>query len=113
MPKTIRKRGIVRAATLKTDIYVSRKSAYPALLKRATQLLEDNTIKSFVIHGMGAALNRAIELALELQQSYPQRFKWDITTDTVKLIDDVEEEASSSVETRCNSAIHIAINKLE
>ncbi|KAI8833205.1 hypothetical protein BC829DRAFT_408008 [Chytridium lagenaria] len=94
------KRSIQRAPTLLTDIYISRKSVFPALLKRAIKLLKSKN-PFITIHGMGAAVNKAIEVALK------------ILTSTVELVDDVvdEEEDEMTVERR-NSAIHIKIYKI-
>ena len=109
------KRASIRPPTLKNDIYISRKSSFPALERRAKKLMKDPTVAEIHIHGMGAAMNRAVELALELRRSCPDAFETRVDTSTVDLIDDVieqdEKESSLKVETRSNSAIHIHLTK--
>ncbi|KAJ3183200.1 ribonucleases P/MRP protein subunit pop7 [Gaertneriomyces sp. JEL0708] len=109
------KRPPQRAPTLSNDIYVSRKSSFLALAKRAQKLLDGKEFTFLTIHGMGAALNRAIQLALHLREKNNSRISWTITTSSVTLIDDVEPEDvddETACEVRQNSAIHIRIVKV-
>ncbi|KND03509.1 uncharacterized protein SPPG_08895 [Spizellomyces punctatus DAOM BR117] len=67
------------------------------------------------IHGLGAAITRAIELALSLREKNPDRIAWTITTSSVVLVDDIEPEdveADIYSEPRQNSAIHIRVVKV-
>ncbi len=70
------------------------------------------SIDFFLIHGMGAAVNRAVELALELKLERNGFFTWTIETSTVGLIDDLIDDENVSHETRNSSAIHIHIRKV-
>lgn len=44
----------------------------------------------FTIHGLGAAMNRAVELALTLRDEFKGTISISCNTSTVKLIDDFE-----------------------
>ncbi|KAJ3155478.1 ribonucleases P/MRP protein subunit pop7 [Geranomyces variabilis] len=109
------KRAVQRPPTLATDIYVSRKSTVQAQAKRARTLLDGPDFSFLTIHGLGAAINRAIELALHLKEQYQDRIAWTISLSTVTLVDDVEPEELDddvSTETRQNSAVHIRVVKV-
>ena len=113
----LKKRAPVREKTTnRNDIYVSRKSKYHALLSRGKMLLEQAPLNSATIniHGLGAAVNTAVDLALELQKHFggPSHLKFSITTETVPLVDDFysrdyDEEFFQGSQVRFNSAIHI------
>ncbi|KAI9094034.1 ribonuclease P protein subunit p20 [Phlyctochytrium arcticum] len=109
------KRAPQRAPTLANDIYVSRKSNFIGLLKRGQKILDDEQYTTLTIHGLGAAMKRAIELALRLKEDNLDRISWTIETSTVNLVDDVEPEDVDDdlvSETRQNSSIHICIRKI-
>ncbi|TPX70589.1 hypothetical protein SpCBS45565_g01658 [Spizellomyces sp. 'palustris'] len=114
-PYARHKRAPPRPPTLANDIYVSRKSQFVALSKRAQKLLDSSDFTFLTIHGLGAAINRAIELALYLREKNPDRITWTITTSSVILVDDIEPEdveADVYTEPRQNSAIHIRVVKV-
>lgn len=95
---------------LETDIYITRKSNYKALLKRALYLADDN--KPFIIYGLGSIIPRAIKLSLEVQDKRPN-FTHSVKTHSVELLDYVEEKDELGfVETRWNSAIKIEFVQL-
>lgn len=50
----------------KTDLYVTRRRNPAALYQRAYQLLVAEGEREIRIHGLGAAINTAVELALEV-----------------------------------------------
>ncbi|KAJ3238473.1 hypothetical protein HDU81_007742 [Chytriomyces hyalinus] len=106
------KRGVQRRATLATDVFVSRKSSFPALLKRCAALRAKDGFSSFSIHGLGAAVAKAVSLALAFKDLNDD-IDFDISTSTVNLIDDVieedDEDKEDSVNERKNSAIHIRV----
>ncbi|KAJ3046227.1 ribonucleases P/MRP protein subunit pop7 [Rhizophlyctis rosea] len=108
------KRAPQRPPTLETDIYVSKKSNFAGYASRAQKLLDRKDITHLTIHGLGAAITRAINLALYLKEKNPDAFSWTITTSSVKLYDDVEPEDVDddlTTDVRTNSAIHIKIVK--
>ncbi|KAJ3080616.1 ribonucleases P/MRP protein subunit pop7 [Quaeritorhiza haematococci] len=90
----LHKRAPQRPPTLQNDIYVSRKSSFPALLKRADKLFGQCKTDTdyFTIHSMGAAMNKGIELALKLKEKHQDVVQWTVTTSTVDLVDDVEPD---------------------
>ncbi|KAJ3289093.1 ribonucleases P/MRP protein subunit pop7, partial [Borealophlyctis nickersoniae] len=96
-------------------IYVSRKTAFAAYCKRAQKIIDSPDFTFLVIHGLGAAITRAIEVALFVKQKNPTSVSWTVTTSTVSLVDDMETEdldEDVKTETRDNSAIHIRIVKM-
>ncbi|RKO90413.1 hypothetical protein BDK51DRAFT_11793, partial [Blyttiomyces helicus] len=86
------KRAPQRPPTLKTDIYVSRKTPFKAFVARAQKLIDADDFTSITVHGLGAALTRAIEVALRLKEANGERIAWVVTTSTESLVDDVEPE---------------------
>lgn len=42
------------------------------------------------VHGLGTAINRAINLALELQETASYALTCSVTTSTIQLVDDLE-----------------------
>ncbi|ORX87147.1 hypothetical protein BCR32DRAFT_289543 [Anaeromyces robustus] len=112
--KIIHKRTPQHLPIKKNDIYVSRKSSYIALIKRAKKLLLEKETSYIVLHGLGAAIKTTVNLALEIKKQFTDKIDWEITTSTVKLYDDVEPENKEDdiiTETRNNSAITIKIYK--
>lgn len=63
------KRPPPRLQATKADIYIGRNSPFEAQLKRAQKML-DGGQANIILHGLGAAINRCINLALRLQQIY-------------------------------------------
>jgi ribonuclease P/MRP protein subunit RPP20 len=104
------KRPPFKPPTTETDIYVSKKTAIPAQLKRIEQLFEQGK-SPVTIHGLGIAIINAIQLALRYRQEHPA-VQWTVETSTVTLHDDVEPadvDDDIQVQTRNNSAIHIKL----
>ena len=95
----------------KNDIYVNKKTDFKAQLARSQRLL-DNGVNELYIHGLGAALNRAINLALQLKALGNGSVEVSANTSTVELIDDrepMDDENEPDQCTRNNSAIHIKV----
>lgn len=104
------KRAPVRAPTLETDLYLTRKSLQKVQIARIKKLFKQD--KPFVtIHGLGGAINKAVELAFLFKEDEP-KVKWEITTSSVNLFDDLEAnelDEESTVAARTNTAIHIKV----
>merc|ERR1711916_57363 len=88
---------------------------FASQLNRA-QLLIDSGEREVFIHGLGAAVNRAINLALQLQRRNAETLEVSLKTDTVLLIDDFESAdlaAHAGIESaaRLNSAVHISVSR--
>ncbi|XP_015115118.1 ribonuclease P protein subunit p20 [Diachasma alloeum] len=93
------------------DVYATNKTAFKAQLSVCEKLL-DSGEPEIIIHGLGAAINRACNLALQLKKNSSGTLDIDIRTSTVHLIDDLEplkDELDCEVNTRNNSAIHIRV----
>jgi ribonuclease P/MRP protein subunit RPP20 len=106
------KRAPVRTPTLETDLYLTRKSLLKVQIARIKKLFKQD--KKFVtIHGLGGAINKAVELAYLFREEH-SNVKWEITTSSVKLFDDLEAndlDEDSTVAVRTNTAIHIKVFK--
>ncbi|GFS32074.1 ribonuclease P protein subunit p20 [Trichonephila inaurata madagascariensis] len=65
------------------------------------------------VHGLGASVNTAVNLALQLKSFYADTITLEATTSTVDLIDDHHSPQNGHrVENRKNSAIHIKIAQM-
>eukprot|EP00050_Salpingoeca_kvevrii_P018444 m.74355 g.74355 ORF g.74355 m.74355 type:complete len:190 (+) comp8052_c2_seq1:135-704(+) len=111
---TLQKRAAPRGPHRPQDLYVSRSSSFAAQLERAKKLL-DSDHREVCIHGLGAAINRAINLALQLEKFYAGAATVHVETSTVRLIDDLQPHSPDEDDTaqvRSNSAVHITVTKL-
>lgn len=90
---------------------------HPLQFAKAKKLLESQQHTSITIHGLGAAINRSINLALELQSKIHIPLQLSTTTSTMALVDDVmvdeltAEPRDSHTQVRNNSAVHITLTK--
>lgn len=69
-----------------------------------------------ILHAMGAAIERAIGLAMGLSTACSNQVRCHTETATVDLVDDVipvDMEADFGTNTRQNSAVHIRIELLQ
>ncbi|XP_056425935.1 ribonuclease P protein subunit p20 [Hyla sarda] len=112
-PPTHRRRPAPRPPRGPNDIYVNTKTDFRAQLSRCRRLLESGGQKELRVHGLGLAIGRAINLALQLQLSMPETLLLSTSTSTVELTDDMEaeggEDGEPGVRNRNNSAIHIRV----
>ncbi|KHJ87020.1 hypothetical protein OESDEN_13213 [Oesophagostomum dentatum] len=95
----------------KNHFYVTKKSSISSTLKRVEELLQNKENEIF-IHGLGASLNRAMVLALEVQNMFNNAVSMDITTSTVNVTDDLfplSDEFELGIRNRPLSAVHIHI----
>ncbi|GBC10524.1 hypothetical protein RclHR1_00970025 [Rhizophagus clarus] len=114
--KNIRKRMPQRPATIPTDIYVSRKSNFKGQLFRAKKLLMENGYPSITIHGLGAAIQKSINLVLALNDLTHNQIIYKTTTSTVQLVDDIipdDDDKDLESQIRQNSAVHIQVSLKE
>ncbi|XP_065066148.1 ribonuclease P protein subunit p20-like [Rhopilema esculentum] len=108
------KRAPPRPVKSKNTILVHRKSDFKTQLERCQRLL-DKGEDELQIHGLGAAINRSINMALQLQLRAKGTLKLITTTSTVDLVDDFEpvhEEIDPYAKSRSCSAIHIILRKI-
>ncbi|XP_027699675.1 ribonuclease P protein subunit p20 isoform X2 [Vombatus ursinus] len=116
---TLRKRLPHRLPRRPNDIYVNMKTDFKAQLARCQKLLEgggggrgQGGCPEIYIHGLGLAINRAINIALQLQASSFGALQVAANTSTVELVDELEPETNTReplTRTRNNSAIHIRV----
>ncbi|CAF1564054.1 unnamed protein product [Rotaria sordida] len=91
------------------DIYVTHKTNFKAQLERCMKLISSNgNYREIFIHGMGSALQRTINLALQFQlktncQLYTKIASLEVTDHLMPLLDDLEPMN----DTRWVSTIHI------
>ncbi|XP_002741451.1 ribonuclease P protein subunit p20-like [Saccoglossus kowalevskii] len=110
----LRKRLPRRLPKRKNDIYVNRKTNFNAQLERSQKLF-DNGYDVVFIHGLGAAINRSINLALQLKIRGLGSLEISVNTSTVELLDDLEpnnDDLEPDTQLRTNSAVHIKVYKL-
>ncbi|EGD77173.1 hypothetical protein PTSG_07506 [Salpingoeca rosetta] len=108
-----RKRPAPKPRTSLTDVYIARNSAFEAQLARAMSLLESKEAR-VTLHGLGAAINRCINIALQLQEKFAGQLTMSVETDTVGLLDEIASddlEAPPVVSKRRNSAIHVHLTR--
>ncbi|CAL8384388.1 unnamed protein product [Arctogadus glacialis] len=112
---TLRKRLPRKLPKRRNDVYVNMKTDFRAQLARCQKLLEGGGHREICVHGLGLAINRAINIALQLQASSQGALQLAANTSTVELVDDLEpddpDEAPGEpmTRTRNNSAIHIKV----
>lgn len=109
---TLRKRLPHKLPRRKNDVYVSMKTDFKAQLSRCQKLLNSGNFNDICIHGLGLAINRAINIALQLEANSFGALQVAASTSTVELVDDLEPEADEGepmARTRNNSAIHIKV----
>lgn len=99
----------------RNDFYVTRRTDFKAQHSRC-QAYFDNGGRELFIHGLGAAINRAINLSLQLQSNSNGTIGIAVRTSTVELVDDLEPlnpELASEFQTRSNSAVHIRVFRIK
>lgn len=109
----LRKRLPRKLPKRKTDVYITRKTDFASQLERAQKLLDSEN--EVYVHGLGAAINRAINLALQIQTESQGLVEIAAHTSTVELVDDLEpqtDDLEPETQSRNNSAIHIKVYKI-
>lgn len=92
------------------DVYVTRKTDFSQQLKRCQKILDRGNL--VCIHGLGMAINRAINLALQLKETGLGTVELATHTSTVELMDDIEpltDDRDADTLSRNNSAVHIRV----
>nr|XP_015916314.1 ribonuclease P protein subunit p20 [Parasteatoda tepidariorum] len=95
------------------DVYVNQKTPFIAQFNKCKTLLSKE--KEIHIHGLGAAVNTAVNLALQLKTFYLNTIVLDTTTSSVELIDDftpLNGKFKPKTNTRKNSVIHIKLTNV-
>ncbi|XP_061396501.1 ribonuclease P protein subunit p20 [Musca vetustissima] len=93
------------------DIYITTKSNFKAQQKYCKDLL-DSGLKEIYLHCLGNAVNRGLNLALDLVNNSNETLTYAINTSTINLIDEFHplcDDEDVSIQRRNNSAVHIKI----
>eukprot|EP00048_Salpingoeca_helianthica_P003407 m.67104 g.67104 ORF g.67104 m.67104 type:complete len:124 (+) comp12688_c1_seq1:1857-2228(+) len=107
----VSKRPPPRETPQKHDIYVNNNSQFLAQLSKAQKALDEG-LDHVTIHGLGAAIPLAINLAMELQRRFDDSLVVSPATSTVELVDDVLlPDGTVTATTRNNSAMHITVRR--
>ncbi|KAL4237490.1 ribonucleases P/MRP protein subunit pop7 [Mactra antiquata] len=96
------------------DVYVNNKTDFRQQLKRCQKILDNGNL--VCIHGLGVAINKAVNIALQLKASGMGTVEVSVHTSTVELIDDIEpltDERDVDSMSRNNSAVHIRVYRPE
>jgi len=106
----LRKRLPPRLPRRDVDVYVTRKTSYPAQLQRCQRLLDRGEPHIF-LHALGAALAQASNLALRLKKDNPE-LTVETFTASVALTDDFEPvRGQADSQQRHNSALHFKLSQ--
>jgi ribonuclease P/MRP protein subunit RPP20 len=95
------------------DIYVNMKTNFSIQLKKCEHIIDCGQYEELFIHGLGKAVNRAINMALQLQSN--NGLEISCNTSSVDMIDDFEpiginrDLLQSMTQKRTISAIHIKL----
>uniref|UniRef100_A0A1B6MLK7 Ribonuclease P protein subunit p20 n=1 Tax=Graphocephala atropunctata TaxID=36148 RepID=A0A1B6MLK7_9HEMI len=95
------------------DIYVTNKSNFQGQLAQCEKLIGEGE-SEIVLHGIGAAIPRTVNLALQLNEKHQGSVELHVETSTVTLVDDLEPLTDSvdyETQTRQNSSIVIRVVK--
>ncbi|XP_071877458.1 ribonuclease P protein subunit p20 [Bombus fervidus] len=93
------------------DIYITNNTNFKAQLKKCEKHLNNGT-SEVIIHGLGAAVQRACSLALQLKKNHYDSIELEVKTSTISMIDDFEpvnDSADYEIINRKNSAVHIRV----
>ncbi|XP_076037378.1 ribonuclease P protein subunit p20 [Oratosquilla oratoria] len=92
------------------DIYVNNNSNFKSQLQRGLTVLKESGC--VLVHGLGAAVPRAINLAQSLQDNCHGEVTLDIRTGTVTLTEDLQWVSDGTIDpqTKNSSSIHIKVN---
>ncbi|ELU08628.1 hypothetical protein CAPTEDRAFT_99895 [Capitella teleta] len=108
---SLRKRLPRKLPRRKNDVYVNSKTNFNGQMARCQKLL-DAGFHEVYIHGLGVAINHAINIALQLKSRNMDGFVISANTSTVDVVDDFEpetEEGEAKTQQRSVSAIHIKV----
>ncbi|OWR42973.1 ribonuclease P protein subunit p20 isoform X1 [Danaus plexippus] len=108
---SIKKRLPVRPVEGNNVIFVTKKTNFKAQLDKCCDLLTKGE-KEIILHGLGAAIQRCCNLALQLEILFSGTCQIEVNTGTVDLIDDLEpltDDVDFGAQVRHSSSIHIRI----
>ncbi|XP_045498442.1 ribonuclease P protein subunit p20-like isoform X1 [Colias croceus] len=92
-------------------IFVTKKTNFKAQLDKCCDLLTKGE-NDIILHGLGAAIQRCCNLALQLESLFAGTCQIEVNTGTVDLVDDLEpltDDLDFGAQVRHSSSIHIRI----
>lgn len=95
----------------KNDVFINQKSPFIAQFNKCKSLISNGEME-ICIHGLGASVNTAVNLALQLKAYFLDTVVLHTNTSTVTLVDDYIPSSNKGkyrTEYRKNSAIHITV----
>ncbi|KAH0951732.1 hypothetical protein HN011_001710 [Eciton burchellii] len=107
----LRKKQSIGLRKSDKEIYVNNKTNFKGQLYKCEKFF-DKGASELIIHGLGAAVYKACNLALRLKEIHYGTLEFDIKTSTVTLTDELEtldDDAEDKINNRQNSAIHIRV----
>ncbi|CAJ0928683.1 unnamed protein product, partial [Mesorhabditis belari] len=108
--QSVKKRPPTKVSA-RNQFYVKKKTCLAQQTKRIEELLQKEFDEVYV-HGLGASLNKALTLVLELQRRSNGTLMADIQTSTVNVTDDIyslSDEAEAGERSRPLSAVHVKL----
>lgn len=112
----LKRRLPTRFSRKATDVYVTVRTNFKAQLGRCLHLLEEKGETEVTLHGLGPAINRALNLALQLKRRGLGSLDCEVNTATMNLTDDLLpllDEGEQKTRQRQVSAIHIRVFKTQ
>ncbi|XP_023941456.2 ribonuclease P protein subunit p20 isoform X1 [Bicyclus anynana] len=107
----IKKRLPLRPIEGDNVIFVTKKTNFKAQLEKCCDLLSKGE-KEIILHGLGAAIQRCCNLALQLELLFSGTCQIEVNTGTVDIIDDLEpltDDVDFGTQVRHSSSIHIRV----
>ncbi|KAI5633659.1 rpp20 subunit of nuclear RNase MRP and P domain-containing protein [Phthorimaea operculella] len=107
----VKKRLPVRPVDGDNVIFITKKTNFKAQLDKCCDLLTKGE-KEIILHGLGAAIQRCCNLALQLETLFSGTVQIEANTGTVDVVDDLEpltDELEFGSQVRHSSSIHIRV----
>lgn len=108
----VTKRPTAKLSQRPNDIYVSNKSDFRAQLKQCNTLLSTSDFHEVFLHSIGAAVTRAINLALTLVSESQGGLGYEANTSTIELTDNLHplhDDGDFAISSRRNSCLHVRV----
>ncbi|KAL0838679.1 hypothetical protein ABMA28_016750 [Loxostege sticticalis] len=107
----VKKRLPIRPVEGDNVIFITKKTNFKAQLDKCCDLLTKGE-KEIILHGLGAAIQRCCNLALQLEILFSGTCQIEVNTGTVDLVDDLEpltDDLDFGAQVRHSSSIHIRV----
>ncbi|KAL4716673.1 hypothetical protein ACJJTC_004792 [Scirpophaga incertulas] len=108
---TVKKRLPLRPIEGDNVIFITKKTNFKAQLEKCCDLLTKGE-KEIILHGLGAAIQRCCNLALQIETLFSGTCQTEVNTGTVDLVDDLEpltDDLDFGSQVRHSSSVHIRI----